>query len=139
MTYPAVAFPDVEVPVVDLLEAAFLHLGETVTVGVGVPSAWTPTSVSHIQVNCDGTPIIARQVVAFPTVRLTAWAGTTGEAKRLAALAQGLLCSHRGGAVTGTQPLTGVLPTRDIASHAELASTTSRVTVRSAPIEPTGS
>lgn len=140
MTFPAVVFPDVERPLVPRLQDAFDDLGESVTVAVGVPTEWMPTDPPHIEVAWDGTPVIRRQIVAFATVRLVARARTTTEAKRLAALAQGLLCSlDHDDVITGVLPLTGVLATRDTHTNAELASTTSRVTVRSAPIEPSGS
>lgn len=141
MTFPAVEFPDAEFPLAQYLEGAFAEVGEDVTVGIDVPADWTPKgSKPHVQVVSDGTPILLRQCVAFTTIRLTAWARYTNQAKQLAARAQGLLCAFPGtNTVTGVRPLTGVLPARDPQTHAEIASTTSRVTVRSAPIEPSGS
>jgi hypothetical protein len=140
VSYPAVVYPDVEVPVKDHLVDQFALLDEDISVSVGVPTNWTPTVGPHVQVSWDGTPIDLRRVVAFATVRLTAWAGSTSEAKRVAALAQGLLCSIPGdSAITSASPLTGALPARDPETGFEIASTTSRVTVRSAPIEPSGS
>ena len=136
-------FPDVEIPVQTYLRERMSDLGENVTVGVNVPASWSqlnPNQRPHIQVANDGTPIVLHNLAAFVTVRLTAWAVTSAEAKRLAARAQGLLCGHPGGEVIrGARPLTGVLPARDPDTHAEIASTTSRVTIRSAPIEPLGS
>lgn len=136
----ALSFPDVERPVRDYLAVELLALGEDLTVAIGVPATWSqanPAQKPHVQVDWDGTPDIRNNLVAFATVRVVAWARSTTEAKRLGALAQGVLCGHPGGAVIkGAVPLTGVLPTRDPATSAEIAATTSRVTVRSAPIEP---
>jgi hypothetical protein len=137
----ALAFPDVEVPVKDYLAARFAAIGETVTVGVGVPANWTstssPPSTSHIQVDSDGVPTVINNLLAHATVRVVAWAKSTSEAKRLASRAQALLCAHPGdGSINAASPLTGVLPVRDPATGHEIAATTSRVTIRSAPIEP---
>jgi hypothetical protein len=136
----AVTYPDAEKLVKAYLADELDALGETVTVTVGVPASWTPASLSNIQVDSDGVPLLAHPVLAHNTIRLVARAASTTEAKRLAALAQGVLLAHPGGGgIASTRPLTGVLPARDPQTHAELASTTSRVTVRSIPIEPSGS
>lgn len=136
----AVEFPDPEPPVRDYLAAELADLGEDVTVGIGVPSDWKPSDESHIQVESDGTPVVLNNLAAFATIRLVAWASSTSEAKRLAARAQGVLCGHPGAdVIKGAIPLTGVQPARDPDSRAEIAATTSRVTIRSAPIEPSGS
>lgn len=139
MSYPAVIYPDPEIAVKDFLVDAFADIGETVTVGVGVPSNWTPSKPTHVQVSWDGTPIDVRRIVAFATIRTVAWAKSTSEAKRVAALAQGLLCTITGNDITSASPLSGVQPARDPATNHEIAATTSRVTLRSAPIEPSGS
>lgn len=139
MTRLAVTYPDVERLVRNYLADELDAIGETCTVRVGVPPNWTPASGSHLQVDLDGTPTGTHPIIVNATVRLVAWAANTTEAKRLAALAQGLLLAHPGGdGISVTQFLTGVLPARDPESRAEIASTTSRVTVRSEPI-PSGS
>lgn len=135
----AVTYPDAERLVRNLLAGELDSHGETCTVGVGVPADWTPASGSHVQVSLDGTPTGTHPVLVNATVRLVAWAANTTEAKRLAVLAQGLLLAHNGGdGISSTQFLTGVLPARDPESRAEIASTTTRVTVRSELI-PSGS
>lgn len=138
----ALIFPDVEVPAKDYLRDELADRGEVLTVGVGVPASWSQTNPAqkpHIQVECDGVPIILNNLAALATVRVVAWARSTSEAKRLAALAQGVLCGHPGGEVIkGAIPLTGVLADRDPATKAEIAATTSRATIRSAVIEPSG-
>jgi hypothetical protein len=74
--------------------------------------------------------------LAHTTIRLVARCSTTTDAKALAMKAQGLLCAHPGGdGIASTAPFTGVLPARDTATEAELASVTCRVTVRSTPID----
>lgn len=135
----AVTYPDVEHLVVDYLTAALEALGEPATVAVGVPINWT--AGDHLQVSLDGTPTGTHPVIVYGTVRLTAWASNTTRAKRLAGIAQGLLLAHPGGreGIATATFLTGVLPARDPKTQAELASTTSRVGVRSVPIEPSGS
>lgn len=134
-----VTFPDVERLVRNYLADELDALGETCTVHIGVPTDWTPASGSHIQVDWDGTPTATPPIIADASMRVVAWAANTTEAKRLAALAQGLLLNHPGGdGIASTQFLTGVLPTRDPDTRAEIASTTTRVTVRSEPV-PSGS
>lgn len=139
----ALQFPDPEPAVRAWLTDQFEEYGENVTVAIGVPESWSSLDseqTPHIQVDSDGVPDIRNNLVGFATIRVTAWAHSTGEAKRLAAMAQGLLCGHPGAEIIkGATPLTGVLPARDPETSAELASTTSRVAIRSALIEPTGS
>lgn len=132
-------YPDVEIAVRVYLAAELAEIGEQCTVRIGVPSDWTPAAGSHLQVNCDGTPTSVPPILVNATIRLTAWAANTTEAKRLATLAQGLLLAHPGGGgIAGTEFLTGVLPARDPDTRAEIASTRTQVTVRSELI-PAGS
>jgi hypothetical protein len=134
MTRPQVTFPDAQRAVVDLLTELLDDAGETVTVAVGVPNGWKPGTTSHLEVASDGTPDQTWPVVAYPTIRIVARASTTTEAKRLAALAEGLLVAYGGGDTISTiRPLTGVLPARDDQTNAEIASVTLRVAVRSEP------
>lgn len=134
-------FPDVESAVIAYLKDRFDLLGDDVAVGESVPPAWTPRSRPHVQVAWDGTPIILTGgLVAFCTVRLVARAANTTDTKALASRAQGILCGHPGGdVISGAIFLTGVQPARDPDTQHEIAATTSRVTIRSALIEPTGS
>jgi hypothetical protein len=140
MRNPA-AFPDPERAVVDLLTDLMDLHDETVTVSVGVPSGWQPSSTPHLEVAWDGTPIIEQRIMAHATIRVVARAGSTTEAKRLALLAQGLLAAHDGTApVSVIRPLTGPLPARDPDTRAELASFTVRASTRAVLIpEPSGS
>jgi len=131
MSKPLAIAPDAERLAIDYLAAALAARSVTATVGVDIPTTWTTTSTQHVQVALDGTPSLEYPVLARATVRLTAWASTTTVAKSLVSLAQGLMCSHPGSpTIASVQPLTGVLPTRDPDSGAQLASVTVRVNLR---------
>jgi len=128
---PLAVAPDAERLTIDYLTPALAAHSTTATVGVDIPTTWTSTSTQHLQVALDGTPSLHYPVLARATVRLTAWASSTTTAKALVALALGLMCSHPGDAnVASVQALTGVLPTRDPDSSAQLASVTVRVNLR---------
>lgn len=130
-------YPDAEHLVVDWLTD---NLDEPdCTIGVGVPTDWTRGDL-HVQVDLDGTPRMDHPVLSHSTIRLVAWAASTTEAKRLAAKAHGVLLAHPGGGgIAGTRALTGVFPAKDSKTGAEIASVTTRVTLRAALIEPSGS
>lgn len=131
----AVTYPDVEHLVRVYLEEEMAAVEPDVTVSVGVPAAWKKTSPTHVQVVSDGVPLLKHPIVAHATVRLVARAQSTGEAKRVAGIALGLLAAHPGGGgIASTIPFTGPLPGRDPDTGADLASVTARVTVRSIPI-----
>lgn len=138
---PTVTYPDAERAMVDLLDELIAAHEPAATVSVGVPEGWQPTSPPHLQVAFDGSPDGDHPFADRPTIRIVARASTTTEAKRLAHLARGLLLAHRGGGgFARIRPGIGVLPARDVDTHAELASFTVLTTVRSIPIvEPTGS
>lgn len=132
---PLVAVPDMDRLVRDLLTDLVADAGEDVTVGVGVPQDWTPTSRAHLQVDWNGILNQDRPVIAKGLVRIVARAASTSEAKRLAALAEGLLTAHTGGSgITSIHESAGVLAERDSDTNAELAAITVRVTVRLTPI-----
>jgi hypothetical protein len=117
---------DAETAVVDALTT--LLAGEDVTVGVGVPDGWKPTSDPHIEVRHDGTPIMEHPVAGWATVSLIARAGSTTAAKTWASRAQSALCDAHD--LISAVALTGVLPARDPDTHAELATTTVQVVAR---------
>lgn len=122
-TYPAQQ--DDERAVVDVLAAVLPGIGEDVTVTVGGPvTGWRPSSRPHIKVTSDGTPSIDN-VSTRATVRCTAYAGSTTEAKRLAALAQAVLVARYD--LINAVALTGVLAARDDDTGAEIAMTTVQV------------
>lgn len=126
-------FPDVERAVRALL--AGLTPGPT-TVGIGLPADWTMASPPHLQVAQDGTRVPSHRITAKVLVRITAWAGSTSEAKALALAAEARLTAHPGDGSLGTiHTAAGMFPARDEATGAELASFTVSVTVRSTPLE----
>lgn len=130
-----VTYPDAEHLVVDYLDPL---MGDQCTVGVGVPSDWKPTSTPHLEVALDGTPRHQHPMVMHHTIRLVAHAGDTTTAKRIATDAQGHLAAATSGGIA-TRVLTGCLPARDPQTHHEIASNTTRVSVRSEVLEPSGS
>jgi len=128
VTKPLATPPDAERVIVDYLAAALVTQGQDVTVGVDIPTTWTPGTKPHVQVAWDGTPDMAYPVVWRCTVRVTAWATKTSDAKALAGLCNALLCVHEGSTEVGSvRPLTGTLPARDPDTDAELASFTVQV------------
>lgn len=123
MSKPLAAAPDAEIVAVQYLTAALVAHGETVTVGVVIPttSTWT-ASTKFIQVALDGTPTVEYPVMERASLRVTAWAGSTTEAKRLCRVVLAMLLSHPGGNGVGSiRPLTGCLPTKDPTTGAQLA------------------
>lgn len=135
MTDEPRTFPDVEKLVRAYLADQFAEFDPDVTVGVGVPTDWTPESPAHVQVASDGIFSIVHRILAHATIRLVAWSSSTSISKELAGVALGLLCAHpSGGGIVVARPTTGPLPARDEANRAELAAVTARVTVRSIPV-----
>ena len=128
MTKPLATAPDAERVVIDYLTAALGARGQDVSAGVNVPSAWTQGTKAHVQVGLDGTPSVQYPILASASVRVTCWHASTTTAKALVALCEGLLCSHPGSAQIGSvRSLTGVLPTKDPDTGAQLASVSVRV------------
>lgn len=135
---PAVTVPDPERLIVDHLVTICAGgvLPTGATIGIGVPSGWTPTSPLHVQVAWDGTPQLTWPIVVRATIRIVVRAATTTTAKRYANLIMGLLCVDVWPPSFTVFPLTGVMPATDPATAAELASFTVRVSVRTTPITP---
>lgn len=122
-------YPDVERLVVDQLTDVL----EGCTVGVGVPDGWTTASDPHLQVNLDGTATV-HPITATSTIRLTAWAHSTTEAKALAQLAAAQLLHESGAGIVNTRLGAGLLPAHDDDHNAELASLTVLVRTRSTTV-----
>lgn len=120
-------YPDPEREVVDYLTD--LLDGEC-TVGVGVPSDHEADSPAHLQVSSDGQTL-THPISTDALVRLTAWAPSTTEAKRLCALAQGLLLATQ---EWPTHSVSGPIPARDPDTRTELATCSVEVSFRSLPI-----
>jgi len=130
---PLATAPDVERVVIDYLTTALAAHGQDVTCGVNVPTTWATGTKPHVQVGWDGTPEVQYPILWRTSVRITAWSSSTTTAKALAALCEALMCSHPGSAtVASVQSLTGVLPTRDPDTGAQLASVSVRVNLRGA-------
>jgi hypothetical protein len=128
---PLAVPPDAERVVIDYLTTALAARGQDVTVGVVIPATWTTGTKPHVQVALDGTPIVTYPVLWRASVRVTVWASTTTAAKTLAALAHGLLLIHPGSADVGSiRNLTGILPTRDPNTGAQLATVSVQVNLR---------
>ena len=130
MTKPVAIPTDAERATKDYLIAQFAARGTDVTCAIGEPQTWAAATKSHVQVALDGTPSATYPVTAASTVRLTAWAVKTTDAKNLCALAQGIMLAHQGGGgIQSVNFLTGTLPTKDEDTGAQLASATVRVNV----------
>lgn len=128
MTKPVAIPTDAERATVDYLKAALLARGQDVTCGVNEPTPWADATKPHVQVMSDGTPSATYPMTAAATIRLTAWATGTTAAKALAGLAQGIMLAHPGGGgIQSVNFLTGMQPTRDADTGAQLATSTVRV------------
>lgn len=128
MTKPVAVPTDAERATVDYLTAELAAHGQDVTCGVNMPTVWADATKPHVQVALNGTPSSTYPMTAAATIRLTAWATGTTAAKALAGLAQGIMCAHPGGGgIQSVQFLTGVLPTKDPDTGAQLATATVRV------------
>ena len=122
MSKPLAVTPSAERAVIDYLTLLLAAHGEDVTCGVNVPSTWAPGTKSHVQVGLDGTPVVRYPIYADAAIRVTVWNASTTVAQAIAALCEGLLLSHPGGpVVSGIQSGTGVLPTKDPDTGAQLA------------------
>lgn len=132
----AVTYPDPAALVVDYLRDAFDEFDIDAAVGQNVPPNWGPGDKPHLQVLVDGVPLNAHPVLIHATVRLVARSATPADSTVLASTAQGLLLGQIG---FPTILLTGTLTAHDPETRLDIAANTTRVTVRSQPIEPVGS
>lgn len=122
---------DAERIVVAYLTTILASRGTDVTVGVVIPTEWQRGTKPHVQVALDGTPEVTYPALWRSTVRVTVWATATTDAKSLANVVLALLLSYGGDSdIHSIRPLTGVLPARDPATSAELASITVQVNLR---------
>jgi hypothetical protein len=130
---PIAVPPDAEHVVVDYLTAQLAARSSTATVGVNVPSDWTPGRPAHVQVAHDGTPVVEYPALFRASVRVTCWDEATTDAKALASLCLAVLLAHPGDRSVGSiRPLTGVLPARDPDTSAQLATIAVQVNLRGA-------
>ena len=122
MSKTLATMPLAERAVIDYLTPLLASHGKDVTCGVTIPTTWTTATKSHVQVGLDGTPVVRYPIYAKAAIRVTVWNASTTVAQSLAALCEGLLLSHPGDTVvSGVKPGTGVLPTRDPDTGAQLA------------------
>lgn len=134
-----VTYPDPEALLVPVVAGLLEDHGSEASCSVGRPQGWTPADGPHVEVAWDGTPLIERSLVAWPTVRIVVHgsADQPSEAKALALLLCGVLPASTSVSVA---PLTGVLPAVDPdRPDVYVASFTVRVTTRAIAVEPTGS
>lgn len=122
-------YPDVEHLVVDRLTSVM----DGCTVGVGLPDGWTRDADMHIQVGLDATSIV-HPISSVSTIRLTAWAASTTDAKALVQEAAAQLLADPGDQIVRVRPGAGLFPAHDKTHGAELASLTVLVTTRSIDI-----
>lgn len=128
-------YPDVERAAIGLLEAAIAVHYPAVTIGVGVPTGWKPSSPPHVSVAVDGAFMRDHPVAGRYTVRFTVRAGTTTAAKEIANAVFALACGHDGtGDISAIRPAAGVIADRDPDTKAELASCSVTAVVRSKPL-----
>lgn len=128
---PLAVVADAERVVIDYLTPLLVSNGEDVTVGVSVPVAWIKGTKAHVQVALDGTSDVQYPLRETAALRVTTWHESTTTAKNLARLCMGLLLSHPGGGgVFNIRPATGVLPTRDPDTGAQLATIGVQVNLR---------
>lgn len=122
MSKPLAIPPDAERLVIDLLASLLAARGQDVTVGVNIPATWAAGTKPHVQIALDGTPEGQYPILTRASVRVTCWHQSTTTAKALANLCMGLLLSYAGNPqVTSFLWLTGVLPTQDPVTKAQLA------------------
>lgn len=132
----AVDWPDVEARTLDLVAGHLTAVAPSATSAIGVPTDWTPASGVHVQVAQDSPlrPRVAVEAFASALVRVTVWAPSTSEAKRVAARLWGRLLAHDGTPpIAGVEPSAGPFPAQDPDTKAELASFVVDITVRSVP------
>lgn len=129
--------PDAERLVIDYLKPVLISRGKDVTIGSNVPATWNPLPISqggtkaHILVALDGTPEAEYPIYAAASIRVTAFASGSTEAKTLAGLCEALLLFHSGGGgISGIEHLSGILPAKDNITGAQMASIAVRVNLR---------
>lgn len=119
---PVAVPPLAERTVIDYLTPLLAARGKDVTCGVNVPITWVPGTKAHVQVGHDGTPEVKYPIYVSAAIRVTVYHASTTVAQDLANLCNALLLSHPGGgAVSGVQAGTGVLPVTDADLGAQLA------------------
>ena len=118
--------------VLDVAAERLAAAGETATVGIGLPTHWTPADGEHLQLDTDGGP--AGPVAAWHTIRLTAWAPGRSRAVELANLTRALLMTHDGSrGMQRPRQGTAVTTARDSRTGAYMAGCVLTVPIRVRP------
>lgn len=123
---------DAERVVVDFLtsQIATLTVGAAPTVGVQLPQTWTDQSPPHLAVAVDDVDMDMHPVAATSAVRVVAWHSSTTQAKRMAALALGVLCDG----TLNARAVQGPVADRDPDNGAPIATVRCAVVLRSSVI-----
>src|SRR5690606_6968966 len=107
----------------DWLEVAMVSRWPGCTVGLALPRDWKNGTAEHVMVACDGTPTAVHPIEAYSTVRVTAFAHSRSDAKRLCGIAHAALLAHPlGDGVGRVEFLTGAQPAKDESTGAYIAS-----------------
>lgn len=122
--------PDVERLIGQNLESLLADRAITATVGLGVPTGWTPTSTPHVTVNLDGTPHNDHPVAAYCSVRFVARANGIAATKLLASQCEALLLQSSTDDLPRRKTLIGPMPSRDPDTGHDICWFTLRVTAR---------
>lgn len=139
---PLALNPDPERPLVLLLRSLVSQHGIGALVTDDVPPNWRPGSTPHLTVYSDGAAASRPGIVAYPTMRLVARAGTAAApatlnkqaASELARRAEALLLAYTGGPdFASFRSLLGVQPAQDPETGHELAWFTVRAAARTVP------
>lgn len=114
---PAIAFPDAQRAVRDLLRVLLASRTETYATGAtvstkGLPGADGTRPLPYVQVRSDGKFRNSR-LDGRATVRVLVYHRDEGLAEELAALCEALLLSASSADVRGSTPVTGPIPTGD--------------------------
>lgn len=142
---PAVTTPDAEALAIEAIEVLLGDRDENVTVGISLPDdaedpavaqGWPESHPPHVMVADDGTTSLAN-LANVTLLRVTVWAASTSEAKRLADLVEALMCSSASAPWFQLVRRAGrQAPTMDPETRAQLASVLLRCTVRSSLLAP---
>jgi len=129
---PLVVMADAERVIVDYLTTQLAARDDVddATVGAAIPDGWTEADPPHVLVALDAADV-TYPIRARCTVRLTTWAQSTTDAKRICQLAMSLCLVHPGDAdVWSVVPLLGVRPAQDPDTGSPIATCAVAVSVR---------
>lgn len=135
MSDSAIAFPDPQRAVRDLLRTLLAGRSEPVASGATVstkpPSGTSPT-LPYVQVRSDGRFRDSR-LNGRASVRIIVWHKDEGLGEELAGLCEALLLASTSAEIRGFSPLTGPMPTGDPDTGAPMSYFT--ITARLRPVQ----